>query len=163
MTRSALPIRLTLAIAGLALVGRPALAASYALGPGDTAIVVRGPAEVTKGSIRQNCDVIIKGAIDKAGEGRITSADFKGGMCASIKANGLPWLIKVTGPGAGVIRGVSVKASLFGGCGPADIPVALGKAGEITLAPTSIKPDCSMQGRLTSTPAITVVRTGDAQ
>jgi hypothetical protein len=163
MTRSAFPIRLAIAMAGLALAGGPAFAASYALGPGDTAIVVRGPMEVTKGSLKQNCDVTIKAAIDKAGEGRITSADFKGGMCASIKANDLPWLIKVTGPGAGVIRGVSVKASIFGGCGPADIPVVLGKAGEITLAPTSIKPDCSMQGRLTSTPAITVTRTGDAQ
>lgn len=163
MTRSAFPIRLALAIAGLTLAGGAAVAADYTLGPRDTAFVVRGQTDVTKGTLKLNCAATIKGAVDKAGEGRITGADFKGGLCGSIKATGLPWAIKVTGPTTGVIRGVSVKASILGGCGPADIPVNLGKAGEITLAPTPLKPDCSIKGRLTTTPAISVTPTGGAQ
>ena len=163
MTRSALPIRFALSVAGIALAGGAAFAAAYTLSPRDTAFVVSGPADVTKGSIKLNCAATIKGAIDKAGDGRITAASFKGGLCGSIKPTGLPWPIKVTGPSAGVIRGVAVKASLLGGGGPADIPVTLGKAGEITLTPTPLKPDCSIKGRLTTTPAISVTPTGGAQ
>ena len=148
--------------AALAWLGLAAQAQAWSfrpIGGGGTAggYVATGLMTVAKGSLVLHCTARFAGVTDPAGGARITSVAFTGGLCSSISAVGLPWIVTPTGPNAATIVKVKVKASLAGGCGPGDVPATIGPTGVITLNNVTVAPDCTIKGSVATNPPVTIV------
>jgi hypothetical protein len=150
----------TLGIAALAALGfaTQASATTYSLHPRNATFVGTGSTNLTKGSLVVPCTAKFTGKTDAAGVGHVTAASFTGGtLCAGIRATGLPWTGKAVSATRAVIYNVSVSASIFGTCGPSNVPVTVSKTGVITFNNVTLKPDCKVKGNITTKPAVTIV------
>jgi hypothetical protein len=136
----------------------PALAkTTYEFTPVSKAFTATGTTMLTKGTINLSCTAKFVGKTTAAGVAEITSATFTGNiLCGAVKSTGLPWLGTASSLTKATFAKVSVSASLFGVCGPSNVPVTVAGAGKITFAKVTLTPDCVVNGTITSKPALTI-------
>jgi hypothetical protein len=148
---------LTLGAAALLSFGLVAQASAYSLYPRSTNFTGAGKTQLTKGSLSVPCTAKFTGKTGSTGIGYVTSASFTGStICAGIKATGLPWVAKATSLTRGLIYRVSVSASIFGTCGPSNVPVTVSSTGLITFSNVTLTPNCVIKGSVQTTPHITI-------
>jgi hypothetical protein len=148
----------TLGFAALISLGFAAQASAFSFSPKNKSFSASGKTNLTKGSLSVPCTSTFVGSSDAAGVGHIKSATFSGGLfCSGIKAVGLPWTAKATTATKAVVYRVSVSASVFGTCGPTNVPVSVSKTGVFTFANVILTPNCKVNGTIASKPPVTIV------
>lgn len=121
-----------------------------------------GSMALTKGIIPVTCATTFSGTVTPEGAISVTSVTFAGGnfLCKRIAPVGLPWSGKADSDSQLTINGmqVTISAPLLGGlCGPIDVTAEWKK--DISAAHfnhVSLRPDCTMDGFMATTPKITV-------
>ena len=148
----------TLGVAALAAFAFVGQASAYSLHPRSTSFVGTGKTNLTKGLLTVPCTARFTGKTDSLGVGHITSAVFSGSsVCTGVKATGLPWTGKAVSATRAVIYNVAVSASVFGTCGPSNVPVTISSTGVITFSNVTLKPNCVVKGSVATTPHVTIV------
>ena len=149
---------ITLGVAALATFSLTTQASAYSFHPRSTSFVGAGKTQLTKGSLTVPCNARFTGKTDSLGIGHVTSATFSGStLCTGIKATGLPWTGKAASATRAVIYKVAVSASIFGTCGPSNVPVTVSSTGVITFNNVTLTPNCVVKGSIATTPHITIV------
>jgi hypothetical protein len=149
---------ITLGVAALATFSLATQASAYSFHPRSTSFVGSGKTQLTKGSLSVPCTAKFTGRTNSLGVGHVTSAAFSGSsLCTGIKATGLPWTAKATSATRAVVDKVAVTASIFGTCGPSNVPVTVSSTGVITFNNVTLTPNCVVKGSIATSPHITIV------
>jgi hypothetical protein len=131
--------------------------AAPSLSPANGTFTGDGSTSLKKGTLTLPCTAHFTGHTT-AGVGTIDTATFSGsgGLCGLVTKTGT-WTATATGAGTANIAGVSVNASLFGTCGPSNVPVTISGAGVINFASVVLAPDCAINGSVATSPAVTAI------
>jgi hypothetical protein len=132
-------------------------ASAYSLYPRSTNFTGTGKTQLTKGSLTVPCTAKFTGKTTSTGVGYVTSASFTGStICAGIKSTGLPWPGKAVSATKAYIYNVKVSASIFGTCGPTNVPTTVSSTGLITFSNVTLTPNCVVKGSVQTTPHIVI-------
>lgn len=121
-----------------------------------------GSMALTKGIVPVTCATTFSGTVTAEGVINVTSVTFAGSnfICRRISPIGLPWSGKADSDSQLTINGmqVNISAPLLGGlCGPIDVTAEWQKdMSAARFNHVSLKPDCTMDGSMATTPKITV-------
>ena len=147
-----------LGLSALLTVGIAGQASAFSFSPKNTHFTASGPTSLTKGTLTVPCTANFTGSTDATGLGKVLTASFTGSsICTGIKATGLPWPAKATSATTALISHVAVTASIFGTCGPSNVPTTVSKTGVITFSNVTLTPNCKVKGSITTHPAVTIV------
>ena len=149
----------TLALAGAVMMGGAPQAWAFKLSPPKTSFSGSGPATFAVATgFAYECQLSIRGATNKLGVGRISTAIFNPGaaQCGNTAAVGLPWTVKAINATTAKIINLQI-ATPFGLCGPATIPVTISGGGVWTIN-TPVAPTCAkFTANIPTAPPIIIV------
>ena len=146
-----------LLIAALACASVAGSAQALSFSPAPTSFTASGVLYLTGQQASTKCEVSLKGKVTKKGVVNINSLSFKGSsQCTGTAATALPWKALASGPTLGKILNFGFAGSFFGTCGPGSVPFTDNSSGVWTLA-GSIPGGCSVNGTLSTSPAIVIV------
>ena len=136
-----------------------AYAAAYEFRPLSTSFTGTGTTSATKLGITLKCNATINGKVDSVGVGQITSGSFSGALgCSSVGLQGLPWkALAVSKTGATIYK--VTFTSPIGNCGPGNLKTTL-KNGVVTFTNRSLPGGCTVSGKLTTSPKLSIVAVG---
>ena len=147
-----------LGLSALLTVGIASQAAAFSFSPKNTSFTASGSTSLTKGTLTVPCTAHFTGHTSSTGVGSVLTASFSGSsLCTAIKATDLPWPAKATSATTAVVSHVAVTASIFGTCGPSNVPTTVSKTGVITFSNVTLTPNCKVKGSVTTTPPVTIV------
>ncbi|QUD89783.1 activator of alkane oxidation [Phenylobacterium montanum] len=148
----------TIAATALVSFGFAATASAYSFHPRSTSFTGVGSTKLTKGLLSVPCTAHFTGHTDSLGKGYITAASFSGSSaCSAIRAAALPWHALATSLHGATVYNAEVTASIFGTCGPSNVPVTVSSTGVITFSNATLKPNCVVSGNVQTTPHVTIV------
>jgi hypothetical protein len=151
-------VLVTIAAAALVSLGFAATASAYSFHPRSTTFTGTGSTKLTKGLLSVPCTAHFSGKTDSLGHGFITGASFSGSSaCSAIRPAALPWKALATAAHSAVVYNAEVTASIFGTCGPSNVPITVSSTGVITFNNATLKPNCVVSGSVATTPQVTIV------
>jgi hypothetical protein len=146
-----------LALAPVAALGLAQSAQAYSFSPKSANFTAAGKTNLTKGSLTVPCTARFIGYTDKYGVGYVKAASYSGSsLCTWIKSTGLPWKVKAASATTATVYNVSVSASIFGTCGPSNVPGTV-KNSQFIFNNVILKPNCKINGAVTTTPKVSIV------
>ena len=145
----------TIAAAGMLVVGLAEPAAAFRVSPARTHFVAAGPASATLNGVTLNCRGKFRLVVNKVGKGKITAVSFSGGTgCSTVGVAGLPWAITATSASTATITNADFT-SKGGPCGPANMAMTVSGG---VIAYNAAFDQCSQVSlSLTTTPTLSIV------
>jgi hypothetical protein len=134
-------------------------AAAYHLIPEGQSFVGDGTTSATKNGITLPCKAHFTGKVTANGVGYVTGGSFtdNGGTgCKQVKLVNLPYKSRVRSATKVVILNAKFNGPLTLDCGPSNVPTTL-KNGVITFTAVPMAGGCSVSGKITTTPTLSIV------
>ena len=137
-----------------------AAAAGYKLSPKNTSFTGTGNTSATKSGVTLACTANFTGKVNSTGVGSVTGGSFSGALgCSSVTLGNLPWKAKAVSATKAKIYSVTFQSPI-GNCGPSTLPTTL-KNGVISFNNVSLSGGCTVSGKITTTPTISIVSGAD--
>jgi hypothetical protein len=131
-------------------------AAAYHLSPESTSFTGAGKTSATKNGVSLPCKASFTGHVDSSGVGWVDSGTFTGQVgCSTVGLQNLPWKSLAKSAKKVTIFNVTFTSPI-GNCGPSKLPVKLVN-GVITFNTVPISGGCTVSGKITTTPALSIV------
>lgn len=149
-------IAIAAAVMSFAVIGTTP-AAAYHLIPESTSFTGTGTTSATKNGVTLKCKASFEGNVDSHGIGHVTAGSFTGQLgCTSVGLGGLPW--KSVAKSAIKVNILNVSfTSPIGNCGPGTLPTTIKDGGIIQFTNKPLAGGCTVSGKITTTPAISIV------
>lgn len=133
-------------------------AAAYHLSPSGS-FVGDGTTSATKNGITLPCKAHFTGTVDSNGVGHVTGGSFTDNGatgCKKVKLANLPWGSRVPSATKVIVLKAKFNGPLTLDCGPSNVPTTL-KNGVITFTAVPMTGSCSVSGKITTTPKLSIV------
>jgi hypothetical protein len=141
---------------GIAGVTTPA--AAYHLSPTGS-FVGDGDTSATKNGITLPCHAHFTGMVNKRGIGYVTGGSFTDNGatgCKKVTLQDLPYKSRVKSATRVIILNAKFNGPLTLDCGPSNVPTTL-KNGVITFTAVPMAGGCTVSGKITTTPTLSIV------
>lgn len=164
-TRKVVSLAVALALATVAATPAFAVTVTRAdnqpMNPSGEPFSVTGSTTLSKGFISAVCTATFTGTITPSGIVNITSTSFTGGgTCGLISGTAsslTPWTGQADSTTQLSINNAAVNVTLLGSCGPSKVVTSWNdQESSLTFSNALLTPDCTVNGKVVSTPAFHV-------